>query len=41
MNPIIAFILVLRKQGWKHSRIDWAHMRAEYNYCEEEMFPRY
>jgi len=44
MNPIVAFILVLRLNGWKHSDIEkrfgWTHFRTEYNYCEEEMFPR-
>jgi len=39
MNPIIGLILILRKQGWICSDIDWASMRREYNYTIEEFIP--
>ena len=33
-NPIVVAILILRRQGEKHSGIDWAVFRMEYNFLE-------
>jgi len=34
-NPILFHIWVRRKQGDKHSDLNWEFLRREYNYCEE------
>lgn len=34
-NPILFYIWTKRKQGAKHSDLNWKHLRGEYDYCEE------
>lgn len=34
-NPVISMILRMRQSGFKHSDIDWAWARSQYDYCEQ------
>lgn len=37
MNPAVAFALIRRAYGWKHSQLDWQKLRQFYDYCDEHV----
>ena len=37
VNPVLAYVILMRRAGARHSEFPWGIIREDYDYCEEEV----